>query len=254
MLPLPPAGGTPTPPPADTGRGRVVSSSMKSTATEATYPIQVYLPAGYDGATASYPTVYITDGDAVYNQSVTRFQNFTDILEKAGKKAIVVGIGGTSRRNTDYLMPGAKAYHEFLVAQLVPHVESNYRANPGKRMLSGLSNGGVFALIAFFTEGAAGTFTFQHFFASDPPAAGARGQLDPLESQMYANSSTRDIPVTLLLGYAISNVGGPEITALRDQIAARNYKGLQLSLKGYEGGHTQMDLPSFQDIVARFID
>ncbi|WP_157755071.1 alpha/beta hydrolase [Variovorax boronicumulans] len=254
MLPLPPVGGTPTPPPADTGRGRVVQASVKSEATGATYPLHIYLPSGYDGATTTYPAIYITDGDAVFNQSVTRFQNFTDILEKAGKKAIVVGIGGTARRNTDYLMPGAKPYHDFLTDQLVPYVESNYRANPAKRMLSGLSNGGVFTLIAFFTEGAAGKFTFQYFFPSDPPVKGASAQLEPLESQMYANSSTREIPVTLLLGFAAANTGGPEITALHDKIAAHNYKGLLLSVKGYPGGHTPMDLPSFEDIVARFID
>jgi hypothetical protein len=60
--------------------------------------------------------------------------------------------------------------------------------------------------------------------------------------------------VTLLLGYGIGNVGGTVITAMYDQIASRNYKGLQLSVKGYPGGHTPMDLPSFEDIVARFID
>ncbi|SEU14758.1 hypothetical protein SAMN05443580_11855 [Variovorax sp. OV084] len=242
-----------TPPPANTSSGRVVSISMKSDATGATYPIQFYLPAGYDSATSSYPAIYITDGDAVYNNSVTRFKNFTDILEAAGKKAIVVGIGGTARRNTDYLMPGAKAYHDFLTGQLVPYVESNYRANPAKRMLSGLSNGGIFVACAFFMEGAS-QFTFQYFFSSEAPFNGAHDQIDPLESQMYASSSGRDIPVTLLLGYGIGNVGGTVITAMYDQIASRNYKGLQLSVKGYPGGHTPMDLPSFEDIVARFID
>ncbi|MCW5238788.1 alpha/beta hydrolase-fold protein [Verminephrobacter eiseniae] len=166
----------------------------------------------------------------------------------------MVGIGGTARRNTDYLMPGAKPYHDFLIGQLVPYVESNYRANPAKRMLSSLSNGGVFTLIAFFSESAVGKFIFQYFFSSDPPVKGASAPLDPLESQMYTSSSTREIPVTLLLGFAVVNVGGPEITAMHDKIAARNYQGLKLSVKGCEGGHTPMDLPSFQDIVARFID
>ncbi|MCW5238789.1 hypothetical protein D5047_22190 [Verminephrobacter eiseniae] len=75
MLPLPPVG-MPTSPPADTGRGRVVQTSVKSEATGATYPPHIYLPSGYDSATTAYPAIYITDGDAIFNQNVTRFQNY----------------------------------------------------------------------------------------------------------------------------------------------------------------------------------
>ncbi len=226
---------------------------MKSDATGATYPIQFYLPAGYDSATSSYPAIYITDGDAVYNNSVTRFKNFTDILEAAGKKAIVVGIGGTARRNTDYLMPGAKAYHDFLTGQLVPYVESNLPCQPGQAHARACRTAASLSHALFFMEGAE-PIHLPVFLSSEAPFNGAHDQIDPLESQMYASSSGRDIPVTLLLGYGIGNVGGTVITAMYDQIASRNYKGLQLSVKGYPGGHTPMDLPSFEDIVARFID
>jgi len=112
----------------------------------------------------------------------------------------VVGIGGTDRRNTDYLMPGATAYHDFLTRELVPYVESNYRADPARRMLSGLSNGGVFVALAFFMEGA-GQFTFQYFFSSEAPVNGARDQINPLESQMFASSSARDIGPAFLRGH-----------------------------------------------------
>jgi len=250
-----PGAGTPepAPAPAPVAGGQVIGTSLKSTATNATYPVQIYLPAGYDTA-STYPAIYLTDGDAVFNRGVSRFKNFTDILEKAGKKAIVVGIGGTERRNTDYLPPGATAYHEFLTRQLVPYVESNYRANPARRMLSGLSNGGVFVACAFFIEGAS-QFTFQYFFSSETPFNGpASGDIDLLESNMFASSGAKDVPVTLLLGYGTGTTAGPVITAMYDKIAKRNYKGLQLSLKAYPGGHTPMDLPSFEDIVAQFID
>lgn len=106
ILPVAPTGAG-APPAAATSGSRVVSTAQNSKATGATYPIQFYLPPGYDDGASTYPTIYITDGDAVYNLGVTRFKNFTDIFEKAGKKAIVVGVGGTARRNTDYLPPGA---------------------------------------------------------------------------------------------------------------------------------------------------
>ncbi len=250
---LPPVTSEPSPPPPSS-TARVVNVTLNAKANGDSYPIQIYLPAAYDGGTSTYPAMYLTDGDAKFNSGVSRFQNFVDILERQGKKAIIVGIGNTAHRNTDYLPPGSTAYHDFLVRELVPYVESNYRANPARRMLSGLSNGGVLVASAFFMEGA-GQFTFQYFFSSEAPFNGpAAGPLEQLESRMYANSSTRDIPVTLLLAYAANNTGALTITTMHDKIASRNYKGLQLSLKAYPGGHTPMDLPSLEDIAARFID
>jgi enterochelin esterase-like enzyme len=251
---LPPVAGEPPPAPPPSSTSRVINATLKSNANGDTYPIQIYLPAAYDGGTSTYPAMYLTDGDAKFNFGTSRFQNFVDILEQQGKKAIVVGIGGTAHRNTDYLPPGSTAYHDFVTRELVPYVESNYRANPAKRMLSGLSNGGIFVASAFFMEGA-GQFTFQYFFSSEAPFNGPlAAPMDQLEKQMYANAATRDVPVTLLLAYALNNSGGPTITAMHDTIASRNYKGLKLSLKGYAGGHTQMDIPSLGDIAARFID
>jgi predicted alpha/beta superfamily hydrolase len=251
---LPPTTGQPSTPPP-TSAGQVIDITIKSDATGASYPIQVYLPAGYASATKTYPTMYVTDGDATFNLNVSRFRNFVDILEKQGKKAIVVGIGGTARRNTDYLPPGSTAYHGFLVRELVPYIEAKYRADPARRMLSGLSNGGVFVLSAFLLEGAS-QFSFQYFFSSEapvntPPNDTAIAELD---AQMYAASGTREVPVTLWLAYGINNTGGPIISAMYDKIAAHKYKGLQLSLKPYPGGHTPMDLASFEDIVATFTD
>ncbi|WP_395347567.1 alpha/beta hydrolase [Variovorax sp. UC122_21] len=251
---LPPASNDPPPAPPPSSTSRVINATLKSNANGDTYPIQIYLPAAYDGGSASYPAMYLTDGDASFNLGVSRFKNFVDILERQGKKAIVVGIGGTAHRNTDYLPPGSTAYHTFVTRELVPYVESNYRANPARRMLSGLSNGGIFVASAFFMEGS-GQFTFQYFFSSEAPFNGpVAAQVDQLEKQMYADAATRDVPVTLLLAYALNNTGGPTITAMHDKIASRNYKGLKLSLKGYAGGHTQMDLPSLEDIAARFIE
>jgi predicted alpha/beta superfamily hydrolase len=41
------------------------------------------------------------------------------------------------RRQT-YNMPGARDFLDFLTRDVIPYVESNYRADPRKRVLSGL--------------------------------------------------------------------------------------------------------------------
>lgn len=107
----------------------------------------------------------------------------------------------------------------------------------------------------FLLEGAS-QFTFQYFFSSEAPfnTPSTATALAELDKQMHAARSTRDVPVTLWLAYGINNTAGPVVSAMYDKIASHNCKGLQLLLKSYPGAHTPMDLPSFEDIVARFTD
>jgi hypothetical protein len=142
--PAPPAE---QPPPATS---RVVSDTITSAKTGATYPIDIYLPASYDGGSASYPVIYAMDGDAIFNPPGSRFANFKDILDKRGTQAILVGIGGSARREQDYTLPGARPYHDFLTLELVPFIETRYRADVKKRLLTGLSLSGSMAGIALF--------------------------------------------------------------------------------------------------------
>jgi len=152
VLPLASSGtgaGTGTPAQQPSG-GRVVSQSIRSAKNNTTYDITIFIPASYDASSERYPTIYALDGDAMFNLSQTRFNNFKSILEKRGTKAILVGIGGTARRQEDYNLPGAIAYHDFLTLELVPFVESQFRADPKTRMLSGLSTSGNLPATALF--------------------------------------------------------------------------------------------------------
>ena len=241
----------PATPAAPSSASRIENTTLQSASTGALYSIQIYLPPGYDAAaTATYPTIYVTDGDARFNLGESRFSNFANILERLGKKAVLIGIGGTSRRNSDFLPPGDQNYHSFLTSELVPLVESKYRADPAKRMLSGLSNGGIFTASAFFMEASA-QLVFRYFLAFE-------GDYGPYsrsqEQRMFELVGNREIPATILLAYGSTSGGATPASSLSGQLTARNYKGLQVILAGYPGGHTPMDLPAFEDAVHRFVD
>src|SRR5437868_465190 len=146
--------------------GRIVTSSVASTYAGFTYPISVYLPPSYDTGSASYPVIYATEGDAPYGGATgsgaggpgsSRFDTFVAAMQQRNTQAILVGIGGTARRNTDFLLPTALAYRDFIVKELAPRIESTYRVNTAKRALSGLSHGGYFVNAVLFDEGIAGT-------------------------------------------------------------------------------------------------
>ena len=129
----------------------VTLATINSAQTGAVYKLYIYLPASYEMGTATYPVIYATDGDAGFPPE-GRFVNFTRILQRRGVDAILVGIGGTERRKKDYVLPGAKAYHEFIAQEVIPFVESHFRADPKRRILSGVSLGGSFVVTSLFLE------------------------------------------------------------------------------------------------------
>ncbi|WP_399681099.1 alpha/beta hydrolase [Xenophilus sp.] len=128
--------------------------------------MNVYLPPSYRSGSGTYPSIYVLDADARYNNNEPRFQSLRTLLARSGKEAILVGIGNTARRDVDYAFPGGRQYHDFLAKQLVPTIESRYRADPARRMITGLSLGGSFVVGALFIE-APETLVFQHFLSFD---------------------------------------------------------------------------------------
>lgn len=126
----------------------------------------VYLPASYARGSASYPVLYLTDGDAHIAHTA-----FTmDFLARNGRmpEMIVVGITNTDR--TRDLTPtrailtrpngqtqqfptsgGADRFLRFIETELIPEIESKYRTAP-MRVLAGHSFGGLFAIHAMLSK------------------------------------------------------------------------------------------------------
>lgn len=130
------------------------------------FHIYVRLPPEYaDEPERKYPVVYLLDGDTLFPILATnhRFLHFDENLTEA----IVVGIAygsldpSINRRDYDFSAPapdaaanegGAPAFNTFLKNELLPLVESRYRADPERRVLFGNSRGGYFVLWSAFTD------------------------------------------------------------------------------------------------------
>ncbi|HEY8050281.1 MAG TPA: alpha/beta hydrolase-fold protein [Ramlibacter sp.] len=235
--------------------GRVESISLLSTNTGYNYPINVYLPPQYDAnAQAHLPVIFAVDGDAQfgYDGNATRFDALKQALQQRGTGAILVGVGGTVRRNTDFLPFGSIAYHAFLTQELVPAIDARYRTDTAQRILSGLSYGGTITFLAFTYEGAT-TPTFRYFWSTETAAPnGMPQQLFDAEAAMQAAVQGRAVPVTLFFAGA-NNFNGPLVNQLYTQVLSRNYAGLDVEQVTYATTHVGADLPAFNEALTRFV-
>lgn len=236
---------------APSAAGRPISDSIKSAETGATYQLTIYFPASYSGSTKAYPVIYALDGDAV-NAPSGRFENLSGILERKGIDAVLVGIGGTSRRSTDYTFPGAVPYHDFLTKELVPFIESKYRADSTKRILTGHSLSGSMTGYALFLEGAGTTLTFSHFLSFDGSYGYQQAETDTYEQKMYEVRKDKALPATLILARCgdTTQCNYQPVDAVYQKLLQRGYSGFQIVEKTYSTSHVAVDLPAFEDALA----
>ncbi|MBI1766830.1 MAG: alpha/beta hydrolase [Bacteroidetes bacterium] len=118
----------------------------------------IHLPRGYD-STKLYPVMYVLDGGSQDTHIAAKF----DVLTTAGytPKTIIVGIPNMSGKNREHnLIPpfmridnddinsefgNGDKFLNFMESELIPFVESNYRASQ-VRLLSGNSRGGLLVM------------------------------------------------------------------------------------------------------------
>jgi predicted alpha/beta superfamily hydrolase len=232
--------------------GHVVLASIDSQRTGYTYPVMIHVPLSYDSSNEPYATIYVLDGDANFSGTGTRFDNLRAIVSARGAKAIVVGIGGTVRRQTDFNFPGATAYHDFVTLELMPYIEARYRTDVHKRILSGLSTGGTFAATALFIEAPKQMF-FTHFISDEGAFWQQPDIVASLEQKMF-DATHGQVSATLILARSsLVNTNGPVVDTLYQQMAARGYQGLQLIETSFPYNHVGTDNPSFDDAIARIL-
>ncbi len=237
--------------------GQVFNSTLKSDSNGSTYAIQVYVPQSYTTGTTALPVIYATEGDAPYGgggpggTSVSRFETFKQVMQRRGTQAILVGIGGTAQRGTDFLLPGASRYLNFITKELAPVIERQYRADPKRRALSGLSHGGYFVVAALVLEATAGgPLSFSHYLSTESSFG---GHTDPAAFRAYEKQlDGKALPTTLFLTGARGSNGPVVVTPLYTQMAAQTNPGLTLLKAEYDTTHVGADVPAFEEALARF--
>lgn len=113
----------------------------------------IYLPADYDKTNRSYPVLYLLHGYSDDETGWTQFGEAQHIADKAiangdapAMLIVMPDAGVTFYINS---ADGKAKYEDFFVSELIPHIESTYRARAKKefRAVAGLSMGGYGTMV-----------------------------------------------------------------------------------------------------------
>jgi predicted alpha/beta superfamily hydrolase len=202
------------------------TTQITSPHTEFTYPISVYLPAGYSANSGPHPVIYAPDAEMQLAPIVeaVRLRNHNAIV-------VAVGNGGTARRFVDYAGPGWTSYHRFLTRQLMPFIETQYRVDRMRRTLVGYSLSGSFAGVAMSLDDPAARH-FAAIIAIDGSFWNQTEEIYALEQAMY--NASRSLPVTMFHAAAGNRVS---ITEYRQRLESRGYTGFRLKQQDYLLNH-----------------
>ncbi|MEW5251328.1 alpha/beta hydrolase [Microbulbifer sp. 2201CG32-9] len=209
------------------------------------YNVYVKLPAGYSdekNKDESYPVLYLNDGPHTFKvaSGVTHLRQMN--------KAIVVGIdfahgekGQYSRVRdltpeldeswTRYKTGGATQYLKFIEKELIPFVESHYRADPSRRILSGHSLGGLFGAWVLLTK----PELFSSYILTSPSLWFKNELILSLEDHYATKHKSLNANVFLATGALETIKKSHMLNDMVDghqrfvrRLRSRNYQGLQI--------------------------
>src|SRR6185295_7476995 len=142
---------------------------------------------------------------------------------------------------------GAPKFLTFFKSELIPFVETNYRADATQRVLLGSSFGGLFTLYAMFAE----PELFNGYVSASP--AVPYGDRFAFKQEAEYAGKRRDLPVRLFVA-----VGGAEelaqpVEEFAQIVSGRGYKGLQMESRVIEGERHAGNKPEAFNRGLRFI-
>lgn len=232
----------------DVPRGEVRTVWYYSKVDESWRPLMVYTPAGYNESQQSYPVVYIQHGGGEDHRGWMeqgRTAQIMDNLIAAGKAVPMIVVSSNSNvrsRNGGfgggYSWQGMQSFRSELIENVIPFVESHYRAIPHRRSraMCGLSMGGgqsfyiglrspeVFANVGVFSTGMFGGIQGASNFDLEAEVPGMLTDTDKFNGQLdvfFVSCGEQD----------------PRIEYTRNIVKKMRDGGVEVRFNSYPGDH-----------------
>jgi predicted alpha/beta superfamily hydrolase len=210
--------------------------------------ILVSVPDGYYSSDKRYPVLFVLDGDVAFGMaaSIARYLQIGENIPEL----IIVGIGygaldksAGEKRRRDYRPTqtgGAQYFLKFLEEELLPFIDNNYRTVPGERAINGYSIGGLFGLYTLFTK----PEIFNQYIIGSPSLTWDNYSIYNYEENSFEKISEKKIELFISVGSDESDEKYFDpIDKLVTQIQERNYSGLKLEAKVFDGSTHLMGPP-----------
>ncbi|MFX0064791.1 MAG: alpha/beta hydrolase [Candidatus Hermodarchaeota archaeon] len=220
------------------------------------YTIYIDLPQDYEtNVSQEYPVIYLLDGD--WNFQNTRYIISTLRATNDLPAVILAGIGYEGGvvdedRWRDFI-ESPDDFYDFLKTELTPYLDNHFRTNTSERTLIGHSNGGFFALDAFFRYRPSEAILFTNFIAISPYSYVNQGNYPFLlecESEMHdAVNGILPLKLYLTAGAADHPAIVPGVNeTLKTRLESRNYEDFRFKCTIYAGrDHSTVLQPSIED-------
>lgn len=243
--------------------------------------VEIWLPPGYDAdPSVRYPVLYMHDGQNLFDPRIASTgvdwgvdEAVVRLVERGViPPIIVVGVWNSAARGREYSpWHGAPDYARFLIEELIPKVDAEFRTLTGPRhtAVMGSSMGGLlsFYLVTHHAEtfGACGCVS-THFPLSEAVAARVFPNLvtaDPPDETPYAIRDIRTglrAPQGVRYWFDYGTRGldatyGPTHAAVREWLLAqRRVEGRDFVVREYEGAdHNEASWRARMDDVLTFL-
>jgi predicted alpha/beta superfamily hydrolase len=221
---------------------------FSSVYTGNSYDVSVYLPATYHENNNGYPVIYSLDGDS-------NFEIRSRQIDRQQKDVILVSIHSDATRQIDYLYfdglgerAGGRDFYDYIVLELIPYVEAQYRIDAGRRAIEGHSHGGNFVAYTIF-EDALGLRYFDSFVAIEASLWINEGPLRDLQTMLSTTANDLDIDVFLSSGVPGPFTNGDVTESLYDYFVETSFENLIVHYYSYDLDHGAVALPAFADFL-----
>lgn len=259
---------------------------LRSRACDKDYQIKIALPSSYEvEPSRRYPSLYVLDSNLFFDMvlSVVRLLIVDRVLPEPlvigvgypfddmfGKEYPANLLEFSKRRVVDFTPQqdealekavsadwqagapiisgtgGGRRFWEFLSAELIPEIESRYRAIPDKRVLVGHSLSGFYVLFAVFQS----PQVFQAYVAGSPAFGTGDRYLFAREAEYASQHKSLQSRVFVGIGGNEQDVGDDpvdcsvsELYRFHAIISSRKYGGLEFSKRVFEG-ENHISVPS----------
>jgi predicted alpha/beta superfamily hydrolase len=212
------------------------------------YELAVWLPEDYDSSQRRFPVIYLLDGDAFFGMAAS-LAPALNVLDNI-PESIIVGINYDIRsfqeflylRELDYKIPEvqdappnshADLFLAALKQEIIPFIETNYHADPNKRIIYGYSSSGFFVLYALCNE----PDLFRSYLAGSGDLDLSYPYIIAHDKKLVSREKINPIDIYLSVGGLENGSTQSSVSSfnkLVNAIKAKNYPGIKMITEIYE--------------------